>query len=73
MAKDKNVNIKIKADSKEAESGIDKVSTALNKFSKKNNKSLASLNNLYGSLSLATKAFGLITTGIKKAVATIKD
>lgn len=73
MAKDKNINIKIKADSKEAESGIDKVSTALNKFSKKNNKSLASLNNLYGSLSLATKAFGLITTGIKKAVATIKD
>lgn len=73
MAKDNNVNIKIKADSKEAESGIDKVTSSLNSFGKKSRQSLAFLNNLNGSLSFAGKAFTLVSSGIKKAVATIKD
>nr|DAL47393.1 MAG TPA_asm: Putative tail length tape measure protein [Caudoviricetes sp.] len=73
MAKDNNVNIKIKADSKEAESGIDKVTSSLNSFGKKSRQSLAFLNNLNGSLSFAGKAFTLVSSSIKKAAATIKD
>lgn len=71
MAKDKNVNIKIKADSKDAQSGIDKVSNKLNDFTKllRKNKS----ENLVISVLGIAKAFGLVTTGIKKAAAAIKD
>lgn len=39
MAKDKNINIKIKADSKEAEKGINKVTTNINKLNKDAQKS----------------------------------
>ncbi len=39
MAKDKNINIKIKADSKEAKKGIDKVTTSINKLNKDAQKS----------------------------------
>lgn len=71
MAKDKNVNIKIKADSKDAQSGIDKVSSKLNEFTKllRKNKSA----NLVTSVSGIAKAFSLVSSGIKKAAAAIKD
>lgn len=69
MAKDKNINIKIKADSKEAQKGIDKVTAALNKFSK--NKALKSLNNLNGAVSLVGKAFNVITKTVKKSIETL--
>lgn len=35
MGKEKNINIKINADSKKAESGIDKITNKLNNFGKK--------------------------------------
>lgn len=73
MAKDKNVNIKIKGDSKDANRAIDEVSSKLNSFEKKIHKSFSALNNLNGSISLLGKAFSLVSSGIKKAVATIKD
>lgn len=73
MAKDKNVNIKIKADSKDAQSGIDKVSSKLNSFGKKTQKSFSVLNNLNGSISILGKAFSLVSAGIKKAGAAIKE
>lgn len=71
MAEDKNVNIKIKADSKDAQSGIDKVSSKLNEFTKllRKNKSA----NLVTSVSGIAKAFSLVSKGIKKAAAVIKD
>lgn len=71
MAKDKNVNIKIKADSKDAQSGIDKVSSKLNEFTKllRKNKSA----NLVTSVSGIAKAFSLVSSGIKKAGAAIKE
>lgn len=71
MAKDKNVNIKIKADSKDAQSGIDKVSSKLNEFTKllRKNKSA----NLVTSVSGIAKAFSFVSSGIKKAAAAIKD
>lgn len=73
MAKDKNVNIKIKGDSKDANRAIDEVSSKLNSFEKKTHKSFSALNNLNGSISLLGKAFGLVFSGIKKAAAAIKD
>lgn len=71
MAKDKNLSIKIKADSKEAENGIDKVVSKINSLGK--NKTLSVLNKLNGSLSLAGKAFSLVTSGIKNAVSAISE
>lgn len=73
MAKDKNVNIKIKGDSKDANRAIDEVSSKLNSFEKKIHKSFFALNNLNGSISLLGKAFSLVFSGIKKAAAAIKD
>lgn len=71
MAKDKNVNIKIKADSKDANSAIDKVSSKLNELKKRLSKNKTA--NLVTSLSGIAKAFSLATSGIKKAAAAIKD
>lgn len=71
MAKDKNVNIKIKADSKDAQSGIDKVSSKLNEFTKLLRKTKSA--NLVISVSGIAKAFSLVSSGIKKAAAAIKD
>lgn len=71
MAKDKNVNIKIKADSKEAESGIDKISNKLNSFEKKVSKN--SITKLASSINPLIQVFGAVSSGIKKAAAAIKD
>lgn len=71
MAKDKNINIKIKADSKEAESGIDKVLNKLKSFDKKVSKN--SIINLAKNLNPLSQVLGTVTTGIKKAGAAIKE
>lgn len=71
MAKDKNVNIKIKADSKDAQSGIDKVSSKLNEFTKLLRKNKTA--NFVTSFSGIAKAFSLATSGIKKASDAIKE
>lgn len=71
MAKDKNINIKIKADSKEAEKGINKVTAELNKLSK--NKSLKTLNDLNGAFSLVGKAFNVVTKTVKKSIETLNN
>jgi len=62
MAK-KNVNIKITADSKEAQKGIDKVTAGLNKINKEAKAS---------SLTKFTKAFSATTASISASVATLK-
>lgn len=71
MAKDKNVNIKIKADAKDANSAIDKVSSKLNELKKRLGKNKSA--NLVTSFSGIVKAFGLVTSAIKNAGAVIKD
>lgn len=71
MAKDKNVNIKIKADAKEAENGINSVTKKLGDF----NKTLSSTKtaSFVTSISGIAKAFSLVSAGIKKAGAAIKE
>lgn len=71
MAKDKNVNIKIKADAKDANSAIDKVSSKLNELKKRLGRNKSA--NFVTSVSGIAKAFGFVTAGIKKAAAAIKD
>ncbi len=71
MSKDNNVNIKIKADSKEAESGIDKISEKLNSFNKKVSKN--SIVNLAKNVNPLIQVLGTVSSGIKKAAAAIKD
>ncbi len=71
MAKENNVNIKIKADSKEAESGIDKVKGKLDSFSKTLGKTKTA--NLVTSVVGLGKVFTAVTAGIKKAASAIKD
>lgn len=71
MAEDKNVNIKIKADAKDANSAIDKVSSKLNELKKRLGKNKSA--NLVTSFSGIVKAFGLVTSAIKNAGAVIKD
>ncbi len=71
MAKDKNVNIKIKADAKDVNSAIDKVSSKLNELKKSLGKNKSA--NFVTSISGIAKAFGLVTSAIKNAGAAIKD
>lgn len=71
MAKDKNVNIKIKADAKEAENGINSVTKKLGDFKK--TLSSTKTASFVTSISGIAKAFGIVSAGIKKAGAAIKE
>ncbi len=70
MAKN-NATIKISAETKEAESGIKKVTGELNKLSK--NTALKGLNNLNGAMGAVSKAFGAVTGAVKAAVGAMND
>lgn len=70
MAKN-NVNIKIGSDTREAESGIKKVTGELNKLSK--NTALKGLNNLNGAFGVLMKSFTVVTGTIKKVVGVMND
>lgn len=71
MAGKKNVNIKIGADVKEAQNGIQKVTNELNKLSK--NKALTSLSRLGSAVSGVNAAFGMVSKTISTAKAAIDD
>lgn len=71
MAKDKNLNIKIKTDTKKAEDGIDKIISKIKSLNK--NTTISSLNKLNGTFSLIGNTFSLVTSGIKKAVAAVAE
>lgn len=71
MATDKNINIKIKANSKDAQSGIEKLTSKINSLGK--NKTTASLNKLNGAVTLAGKAFKVVTQAVDKAVKAIGE
>lgn len=76
----KKATIKITSDTKEAESGLDKVSAKINQFSNSNKQSLGGLSRLNGAITNAAKSFGAVSvaagaavTVIKKANAAIKE
>lgn len=71
MAGKKNVNIKIGADVKEAQNGIQKVTNELNKLSK--NKALTSLSRLGSAVSGVNAAFGMVSKILSTAKAAIDD
>ena len=71
MSKDKNLNIKIKADSKEFDSGIDKVKNKLNAFEKKVSNS--AITKLAAGINPLIQSFSLVTSAIKKAVSSISE
>lgn len=70
MAKN-NATIKITSETKEAESGIKKITGELNKLSK--NPALKGLNNLNGAMGAVTKTFKSVTGTIKATVSAMNE
>jgi len=68
----KKATIKITSDTKEAESGLDKVSSKLNQFSNNNKQSLSGLSRLNGSITNVAKSFGAVGAAVGLAVTAIK-
>lgn len=68
---DKNISIKIKADSKDAEKGINKITSELNKLAK--NKSVSSMGKLGQAFSLVKQVVSTVTSAIKSAAAVMND
>lgn len=68
----KKATIKITSDTKEAESGLDKVSAKINQFSNNNKQSLSGLSRLNGAITNAAKSFGAVGVAAGAAVAVIK-
>lgn len=68
----KKATIKITSDTKEAESGLDKVSSKLNQFSNSNKQSLSGLSRLNGSITNVAKSFGAVGAAVGVAVAAVK-
>lgn len=71
MAKKGNVNINIGADTKKAESGIDKVTKKLNELGK--SKALTTMSKLGNVTTLLKNTFSTVTSAIGSAVDTMKD
>ena len=68
----KKATIKITSDTKEAESGLDKVSAKINQFSNNNKQSLGGLSRLNGAITNAAKSFGAVGVAAGAAVAVVK-
>ena len=68
----KKATIKITSDTKEAESGLDKVSAKINQFSNSNKQSLGGLSRLNGAITNAAKSFGAVGVAAGAAVAVVK-
>ena len=68
----KKATIKITSDTKEAESGLDKVSAKINQFSNSNKQSLSGLNRLNGAITNAAKSFGAVGVAAGAAIGVIK-
>lgn len=71
MGKDKNLNIKIKADSKEFNNAFDKVENKLNAFGKKVSNS--AITKLAINANPLIQVFSKVTSGIKNAVSAISE
>lgn len=68
----KKATIKITSDTKDAETGLDKVSKKINEFSKSNNQNLSGLKRLNGAITGAVKSFGAVGAAVGVAVTAIK-
>lgn len=68
----KKATIKITSDTKDAETGLDKVSKKINEFSKNNNQNLSGLKRLNGAITGAVKSFGAVGAAVGVAVTAIK-
>lgn len=73
MAKDKNVNIKIAADIKDAKDGIDKITQHLNKFSKEADSKLNKFSKLGTAVSGVGTAFSMVKSAFNATKAAIDD
>jgi len=73
MSKNKNVNIKIATDVKEAKEGIDKVTQQLNKFSKEANSKLSKFSKLGSAVSGVGAAFSMVSKVFGTTKAAIDD
>ena len=71
MGKEKNLNIKIKADSKEFSSAIDKATDKMTSFAKKVEKN--SIVKIAGKINPLMQSFSAVTSGIKNAVSAISE
>ena len=68
----KKATIKITSDTKDAQSGLDKVTKKINEFSKSNNENLSSLKRFNGAITGAIKSFGAVGVAAGVAVKAIK-
>ena len=68
---DKNLNIKVTADSKPAQSGLQKITESVNKLGK--NQTIRSVNTLGGALKGVAGTFGLVVSAAKVAVSKVKE
>ena len=68
----KKATIKITSDTKDAQTGIDKVTKKINEFSKSNNQNLSGLKRLNGAITGAVKSFGAVGAAVGVAVAAVK-
>lgn len=71
MANGKNVNIKITA--KSDLNGLDKATSKINEFAKKNKATLSSMEKLNAGMNLLKGSFGMVLSAAKKAIAVGKD
>ena len=71
MATDKNVNIKITAESKEAEKGINKVTAAVNKIGK--SSTVKSISTLASAVTNSITAFDSLKSAVENAAAAIEE
>ena len=71
MASDKNVNIKITADSKEAEKGLNKVTAAMNKLGK--SSTLKGITNLSSAVTSSISAFGSLKSAVEGVISAVEE
>lgn len=68
----KKATIKISSDTKEAESGLQKVTSNLNKFANQNKKTLSNVSNLGNAVRGVAASFNIVSTAVKTGIATVK-
>ena len=71
MASEKNVNIKITAESKDAEKGISRVTEAVNKMGK--SATVKNIKNLTAAVTQSISAFGSLKSAVENAVVAVNE
>lgn len=73
MGKEKNLNIKIKANTESAAKGIEQITRKLNELEKQSKNRLSKLSKFGSAFYGIQNAFSLVTSGIKNAVSAISE